>query len=239
VGTDRSSGASAMRQPPRPQAEERPGLGTTWGETRYSHVDEVQFVRASPSPTFTATLWYNDQRGANAMAQSEGRSPSYNRAASLALGGAVTMTLRNEYGSSLSAVYANGRTSAIGEAGQRYIISLQNNSPDRFEVVLSVDGLDVLDGREAAYGKRGYLLEPHASIDIEGFRQSDDHVAAFRFGSVRDSYAARTGGARNVGVIGCAVFAERGYYSYREIERRRAADPFPGKWATPPVHIAH
>jgi hypothetical protein len=34
-------------------------------------------------------------------------------------------------------------------------------------------------------------------------------VAAFRFSSVADSYAARTGSAREVGVIGAAVFPER------------------------------
>ncbi|MCC6810497.1 MAG: hypothetical protein IT381_23910 [Deltaproteobacteria bacterium] len=246
AGDDRSGyGALAKQAPPStstvrpspPVQEERPGLGTTWGETRYSHVDEVPFVRASSAPTFSATLWYNDRQGANAMAQNDPGYVGYNRAAALALGRAVTMTLRNEYGSPLAAVYSNGRTHAIGEAGQRYVISLQNNTPDRFEVVLSVDGLDVLDGRSASTGKRGYLLDGYASIDVEGFRQSDDHVAAFRFGSVRDSYAARTGGGRNVGVIGCAAFAERGYYSYREIERRHQADPFPNKWASPPIYM--
>lgn len=239
-----ASRGAMMRQDktvrPAPQPDDRPGLGTSWGENRYSHVEEVPFVRASGSPTFTATLWYNDRQGANAMAQTDSQGyVGYHRAASLALGRAVTMTLRNEYGSPLEAIYANGRTSAIGEAGQRYTISLQNQTGDRFEVVLSVDGLDVLDGRPAGYQKRGYLLEPYASIEIDGFRQSDDYVAAFRFGSVRDSYASRTGNGRNVGVIGCAVFAERGYYSYREIERRRQADPFPSKYANPPMYMVH
>ncbi len=46
-------------------------------------------------------------------------------------------------------------------------------------------------------------------MTVEGFRTSLADVAAFRFSSVRDSYAARTGSARNVGVIGVAFFPER------------------------------
>ncbi len=37
-----------------------------------------------------------------------------------------------------------------------------------------------------------------------------DEVAAFRFGSVKNSYAGKKGDDRNVGVIGVAVFEERG-----------------------------
>jgi hypothetical protein len=62
-------------------------------------------------------------------------------------------------------------------------------------------------------------------------------VAAFRFGSVRDSYAARKGDAQNVGVIGVAFFAEEGSgypWIERESDRRRDADPFPGRFASPP-----
>ncbi len=130
---------------------------------------------------------------------------------------------------------------------------MHNQTNERFEVVLSVDGLDVIDGRDAGYGKRGYLVEAYNTIEIEGFRQSADAVAAFRFGSVRDSYAARTGSARNVGVIGAAVFGERGYtarlaayrqrlQAYRqsglEVERRLDADPFPSRYAMPPLNLA-
>jgi hypothetical protein len=228
-----------------PQPDDRPGLGTTWGETRYSAVNEVHFERDSDSPNYTAIMHYNDHRGASALA---GNS-TYSRSAAIGLGSALTMSVRDEYGNNLSAVRGNGRTVAVGENGQRYTIVVDNNTNERFEVVLSVDGLDVLDGREAAYGKRGYLLEPYGHLEVEGFRQSDDAVSAFRFGSVRDSYAARTGQARNVGVIGAAAFGERGYrarllayqerlnairYQGGEIERRRNADPFPGRYATPP-----
>ena len=107
----------------------------------------------------------------------------------------------------------------------------------RLEVVLSVDGLDVIDGRTASFGKRGYVIEPHRQLVVEGFRQSTDAVAAFRFGPVRESYAnQKYGDTRNVGVIGIAIFNERGTnpWTDREVEKRLKADPFPGRFATPP-----
>jgi hypothetical protein len=110
-----------------------------------------------------------------------------------------------------------------------------NHSGERLEAVVSVDGLDVIDGREASPDKRGYLIEPYGSLVIDGFRTSEAQVAAFRFGSVGDSYAARsTGSARNVGVIGVALFDERNELS-SEAMRRDGADPFPGRYARPPV----
>jgi hypothetical protein len=78
------------------------------------------------------------------------------------------------------------------------------------EAVVSVDGRDAIDGRPAdGRSKRGYLVPAWGSIDIEGWRISHAQAAAFRFSSVPDSYAARTGSARDVGVIGVAVFPER------------------------------
>ena len=236
----------------RPQPEERPGLGTTWGETRYSSVTEVPFERDSSQPTYQASIHYNDERGASALAGRDYRE--YTTAAMASLGGALSLSLRDEAGRQLRAYRGNGRMVAIGEHGQRYTIVVRNNTNERFEVVLSVDGLDVLDGREAGYAKRGYLVEAYSVIEVDGFRQSEDEVAAFRFGSVRESYAAQTGSARNVGVIGAAAFGERGYaarlrayqeriYAQRlngiEVERRQNADPFPTRYAVPPLQLAH
>jgi hypothetical protein len=76
---------------------------------------------------------------------------------------------------------------------------------------------------------------PRATFEIDGFRQSDDQVAAFRFAKVRDSYAARRGDARNVGVIGIAFFAERGDdWDEGELRTRETASPFPDERFAPP-----
>jgi hypothetical protein len=72
-----------------------------------------------------------------------------------------------------------------------------------------VDGRDVVDGKPASVARRGYIVDPNGEVTIDGFRVSQDAVAAFRFSSVPRSYAARKGDARDVGVVGVAVFTER------------------------------
>lgn len=102
-----------------------------------------------------------------------------------------------------------GRTYVLGTAGARYRLRIRNDSGRRAEVVVSVDGRDVVDGAPASIRKRGYLVDARGEVVIDGYRLSEDAVAAFRFGSVARSYAALEGDARDVGVIGVAVFPER------------------------------
>jgi len=121
----------------------------------------------------------------------------------------MSVQVLDQYGSALETGYSGGRRYVLGEHGARYTIRVTNPSSRRVEVVVSVDGLDVIDGKAAGFGKRGYVINPYSEVRIDGWRTSYSTVAAFRFGRVADSYAARTGSARNVGVIGVAVFAER------------------------------
>jgi hypothetical protein len=123
--------------------------------------------------------------------------------------GPYVVELVDESGVPLPTFDHRGRTYVLGAAGARYLVRVRNTSPRRVEVVASVDGRDVVDGRPAAFEKRGYLVEPYGAVTIDGFRLGDDAVAAFRFGAVSRSYAAQMGDARDVGVIGVAVFAER------------------------------
>ena len=138
---------------------------------------------------------------------------------------------------------ANGDNFVTGIQSRRYTIVLRNHSPGRIEAVVSVDGLDVIDGKAASFSKRGYLLDPFGELEIDGFRTSNTEVAAFRFGSVRNSYAAKKhGNTRNVGVIGLAAFHERGDSprfwgtprGHQDTRARNSADPFPQQFAAPP-----
>lgn len=103
-----------------------------------------------------------------------------------------------------------GETLLLGRHGERYVLRIHNHSGRRVEAVVSIDGLDAIDGRTADYAhKRGYLVPAYGSVDVDGWRLSNREAAAFRFGSVANSYAGQTGRARNVGVIGVAIFPER------------------------------
>jgi hypothetical protein len=106
--------------------------------------------------------------------------------------------------------FQGAETYVMGEMGARYTLRVVNHTGRRIEAVASVDGRDVVDGRAAdVRTKRGYLVPAWGQVDIDGWRLSRAQVAAFRFSTVAGSYAARTGSAREVGVIGAAIFPER------------------------------
>lgn len=115
-----------------------------------------------------------------------------------------------------------GETYALGQQGSRYVLRVHNRSARRIEAVVTVDGLDVIDGEPGDFAnKRGYLVPAYGYVDIDGWRVSQQQAAAFRFAAIGESYAAKTGRARNVGVIGVAVFPER------VVSRPRPARPVP------------
>ena len=234
-GSFESSSRSRPSEPA-PAPERRPGLGTEFGEARTSRVHDVTFVREAGRPFAIAALNYNDRKGVDALASAAAHRDS---ARSVATGGgAVTISIRAANGEALEAVHVGERTFVVGQAGQRYAIVLQNHTSHRFEAVGTVDGLDVINGKPGTFENRGYVLLPFATLEIEGFRTSTAQVAAFRFAAVADSYAAQTGNARNVGVIGIAFFAERGdsFIPESETRLRDTASPFPAdpRFAPPP-----
>jgi len=108
-----------------------------------------------------------------------------------------------------------GDTWVAGTPGHRYSVRLTNTTGERVLVVLSVDGVNAVTGQTAAASQAGYVLAPWETTEIAGWRKSLDDIAQFVFTDLSDSYAARTGRPRNVGVIGVAVFEEarmRHYY---------------------------
>jgi hypothetical protein len=241
---DRDSSWDDGRGPlaPRKAPEPRPGLATHWGETRYSPARQVDFERSDAErPSAMIELRYNDRSGARRMLP----SGSWGRAEAYALGG-VRVRIVDSAGHTLPALARGSRVIGVGAPGERYSLEIENPTSARFEVVASVDGLDVLDGEDASFEKRGYLIGAYTSVSIDGFRRSDAEVAAFRLGDVSGSYAASKGKARNVGVIGFALFEERRPVVYAppvwrrpaspdDTAQRRNADPFPGRYARPPV----
>ena len=113
-----------------------------------------------------------------------------------------------ENGETLPTYALHDRYYVQGNSGERYTIRITNPTPRRIEAVVSVDGLDVVDGDGGDLRKRGYIVPAYGETRIEGFRTSTSDVATFRFSSVDGSYAGKKGVARNVGVIAVALFEE-------------------------------
>lgn len=216
---------------------DRPGLGTKWGETRGSRVEYASFRRADPGrPIATGAIYYNDASGIQAMASAAAWQRTWStlppRVQRL-----VSVGLKDPIGRFYPGLVVGDRWFVVGQEGRRYSMVVRNNTALRLEVVLSVDGLDVLDGGKASVRKAGYVMAPHSELKVDGFRQSTESVAAFRFSPVRESYAAeKYHNTKNAGVIGIALFNEVGTNPWTglEVQKRLNANPFPGRFATPP-----
>lgn len=145
----------------------------------------------------------------------------------------VSLSLEQPGGGTLPSFLHLGSLYFSGQQGQRYDLRLTNNTAERVEVVITVDGRDVISGELGNYKRqRGYVLEPWASVVVEGFRQSLDQVAAFRFSDVAGSYSARRGSPEHVGVVGVAVFTEK-RRSARKHRKALAATPPPPPYYEP------
>jgi hypothetical protein len=135
--------------------------------------------------------------------QSDAHPPSY-------ADGPYSVTLEDEQGNALRTFRHDGATFALGYVGERYEVRIENHSDRRVEAVLTVDGRDAVSGNVGDFvHERGYLVAPHGSVRIDGFRRTLSETAAFRFASPASSYSARMGTPENVGVIGVAFFPER------------------------------
>jgi hypothetical protein len=121
-----------------------------------------------------------------------------------------------------------------GNAGERYLIRITNPTPHRIEAVVSVDGLDAIDGENGDLRKRGYVVPAYGETRIEGFRTSQADVATFRFSSVSGSYAGQKGKPRNVGVIAVALFEEQPVPQEQEQEQEIDQQIIVGQAPPPP-----
>lgn len=183
----------------RPQAER---LGTRWGEDIASRVSTVRLSRLHPDrPDDTATIRYGaGEAGAGSVASGHPLRTAYD--------GRVDWSVLGTDGRPMPVALGATDVYLKGREGDRYRLEFRNQGRWTVEIVATVDGLDVISGRPGSVTSRGYVVRPGGVLVIDGFRRSEDAVAAFRFSSPGDAYAARTpqGDPRNTGVIGIAVF---------------------------------
>jgi hypothetical protein len=141
--------------------------------------------------------------------------------------------IMRENGETLPTYHARDRFYVQGNAAERYVIRISNPTDRRIEAVVSVDGLDVIDGENGDLRKRGYVVPAYGETRIEGFRTSRADVATFRFSSVSGSYAGQKGKARNVGVIAVALFEEAAPPPEQQVIVGESAPPPPPRHRRP------
>lgn len=127
------------------------------------------------------------------------------RAGSLAQ---VTVFDRTD-GRALPLYWHEGELWVPGVPGHEFEVKVRNAQGRDMLAVVSVDGVNVVSGETAAPDQTGYVLSGWREYAIKGWRKSMERTAAFYFTPIQDSYAARTGRAGDVGVIGVAVFLRK------------------------------
>lgn len=98
------------------------------------------------------------------------------------------------------------------QRGEEYALRIRNHTGRRTGVLISVDGLNVVNGERSALASSEpmYVLEPWAVTVIRGWRTSLDQVREFVFVDEERSYASRTGQANgDLGWIRVLAFEEQ------------------------------
>lgn len=190
-------------EPAPPPIAEPERLGTRWGEEIRSPIRFVSLARFQPDrPDTQVTIRYDGRRSA-AM----GPVSTVRRLA--VADGIVEFSVLGARGRPMQLTPTSGGDLRLqGRSGDLYRLAFANQGRRTVEIVATVDGLDVLNGRPGTIANRGYVVGPGDRLVIEGFRKSEDEVAAFRFSAPDEAYAANTpqGDPRKIGVIGVALF---------------------------------
>lgn len=107
-----------------------------------------------------------------------------------------------------------------------YSVKIKNHSHKKIMAVLSIDGIDVLKGKNAIDAESGYIINPYSSTEIKGYRIDDDNVATFKFDDGKKSYSTQVeqkfdkkkiekvqkgeiAPSKNNGVIGVRIWEEK------------------------------
>lgn len=97
-----------------------------------------------------------------------------------------------------------------GRKNSKYTIRIRNHTSKRILAILSVDGLSVMDGKDATTKSNGYVVPAYGTITVPGWLLDQSNVAAFEFGSKEESYKANSDHktSAGTGVIGCLIYPE-------------------------------
>jgi len=102
-----------------------------------------------------------------------------------------------------------GLTFIEAKDGTEFTVEVKNHTGQRILAIVSVDGLDIIDGKSATSKSRGYIINPHSADTFSGWRRSKEQVASFKFTTKEKSYATEKGEGQNNGVIAIRLIAEK------------------------------
>jgi hypothetical protein len=108
--------------------------------------------------------------------------------------------------------------------GSEYELRLTNPLPGRVAVALSVDGLNVIDGRRTSPREASkWVVHPRGTLTVNGWQVGLERARRFYFTTERDSYATQIGRPGEFGIIAAAFYRER--CPVTELVQRHTAAP--------------
>lgn len=204
-------------------------LGTQWGDGIESHVQGVSLKRINSKPLDIITIHYSNQSYKGKVVSETMLNHSK-----------IGIAIIDDYGNKWPLVKQYNDVKLQGKLGQSYQLFYHNYSSNTYEVIATVDGLDVINGKAGSLSNNGYILRPYDILIIKGFRKSDSEVAAFTFSNSTDAYANHTdeGSAKNIGIIGTAIFQlEDDNQHYQKVNPNAfPADNNDSSYAKPPKY---
>ncbi|OCG02827.1 hypothetical protein [Gilliamella sp. wkB112] len=204
-------------------------LGTQWGDGIESHVQQVSMKRTSFNPIDVITINYSGH-------QYKGKTILE----VMLNNGRIGMAFLDDRDNKWPLTKQNNKVKLQGLVGQSYQLFYRNYSANTYEIIATVDGLDVINGKAGSLSNDGYILRPYDILVIKGFRKSNNEVAAFTFSDSSNAYANHTdeGSVGNVGVIGTAVFQlVDNNKNYQKVSPNAfPADKADDTYAKPPVY---
>ena len=103
-----------------------------------------------------------------------------------------------------------------GRKGSAFTLKIRNSRPERANIVVLVDGINVVTGDSEL--TKGYVVSGLSSYEIQGWRTSLNDVSTFVFKDKKGSYASvTTGTAKMCGLISVTAYSEK----KKEIVRER------------------
>lgn len=173
-------------------------LGTKWGDEIDDSVTSIEAKRLSDEPIGEIAISYAGKEFQGSAVKS----------ISL-LTGQVQLSILDDQYNPLPAYRLDGNYYLKAKENQSYYLHYRNSSSNTYEIIASVDGINVLTGNAASkYSPTGYILDARGELTIKGFRKDEHSVASFTFSKPENSYANHSaqGDIGNVGIIGTVVY---------------------------------
>jgi len=121
--------------------------------------------------------------------------------------------------------------------GEPFSIKFRNNSYERVQVKLSLDGTDILTGDPASLEPSGkmWMVEPYGILHLKAWPESDEGGAQFVFTDAESGVAVHTHGVKEgIGTIGAAIYTEGHVQQY--LGPYTTSNPYNNIWPKTRIH---